>query len=67
MGKRSAAVLVAGWVVAAYVIAAGCSGSADTGQVLDAGTTSQAGSFTTSIWGSITSAINNLFSSTFHW
>ena len=27
----------------------------------------QAGSFTTSIWSSITSAINNLFSSTFHW
>jgi hypothetical protein len=27
----------------------------------------QAGSFTTSIWSSITSAINNLFSSAFHW
>ncbi len=27
----------------------------------------QAGDFTANIWGSITSAINNLFSSTFHW
>ena len=27
----------------------------------------QAGNFTTSIWSSIASAINSLFSSTFHW
>jgi Flp pilus assembly pilin Flp len=27
----------------------------------------QAGSFTTSIWSSITNAINNLFQQTFHW
>ncbi len=27
----------------------------------------QAGSFTTSIWTSITNAINNLFQQTFHW